>query len=138
MATGMAKGCHKTHGNNCVTCNVLTETKYFSSFSTKLVYEIHQSLTCTSPYVIYVVNCLKPDCMKQYVGETENTLTKRHYGHRSEIQSRATPFGQHFSMHPNYELIAIEQVPDNGILEERKKFWINTLGACSINVKYCR
>ena len=36
-------------------------------------------------------------CGQQYTGSTTTTMAKRHAGHRTDIQNRTSPFGQHFS-----------------------------------------
>lgn len=142
--SNMAPGCFRTdHGNfSCVTCEVLKETDRFNSVRKPRRYNfrIKEHLTCTSSYVVYLVNCLRPSCMEQYVGCTETELKQRHRIHRHEIRNQTTPFGEHFSKHKRFELIAIEQVPNNDInlLLKREKFWITKLDACSINVHHCR
>ncbi|KAJ8031999.1 hypothetical protein HOLleu_25394 [Holothuria leucospilota] len=78
------KGCFKSHERNCVTCNVLKETRVFKSQIAGVTYKIFNSVTCTSTSVIYLINCL--DCKKQYVGETGGELRQRHRGHRQEFK----------------------------------------------------
>ena len=47
------KGCFKLHDRNCVTCDVLEETKVFKSQTAGVTYKIFNSVTCTSTSVIY-------------------------------------------------------------------------------------
>lgn len=151
----MAPGCYKMHPNgNCVTCESLRVTTSFRSLRRPRAgkYDIKKQLTCTSTYVIYIINCLKPGCTVQYVGSTVQELKERHYGHRRYISKGKARYGEHLKYHgKQYELIAIEQVADgNRIrtkkgfqnaelkLTDRKYYWIEKLDACSVNVRGCR
>lgn len=122
------KGCFKSHERNCVTCNVLKETRVFKSQTTGVTYKICNSVTCTSTSVIYLINCL--DCKKQYVGETGGELRQRHRCHRQEFKKGHTPLGKHFKGPcNNFELIGISTFPnlDKPQREQKELFWIHQL-----------
>ena len=65
-------GCHKC--NHCrVACPVIKETREFKSSNTGRKYFINQDVNCDSPYVIYLVTCLR--CQGQYVGKSVRSDT---------------------------------------------------------------
>ena len=81
--------------SECVTCALLIEGTEFKSQMTGKSYRLMTPVSCDTKFVIYLVTCQK--CKKQYVGKTEQTLRKRHYGHRREIEIKSTPLGNHFA-----------------------------------------
>ena len=53
--------------------------------------------TCQNQtHLIYMVRCL---CDANYVGQTTQTMRKRHLGHRAEIRAGADGLGRHFKKH---------------------------------------
>ncbi|XP_070203199.1 uncharacterized protein [Littorina saxatilis] len=86
--SGVAK-CGKT----CIICKEhLTETKTFTSASTREHFEVRHRMSCTSSNIIYTLYCNKCD-HAQYIGETKNSLKTRFYLHRSHIPKHVVQTG---------------------------------------------
>ena len=60
-------------------------------------YKIKRHYTCATSHCIYVGECLK--CKAQYIGQTRQPMSKRHYGHRQEVKGGLDGFGEHFKKH---------------------------------------
>lgn len=146
-------GCFKCSATRCVLCkNHLLSTTSFHSVTNGARYFIKSKLSCNSTNLVYLIDCAK--CGKvQYVGETGQTLKKRFYGHRHNIQhfsdsnndnndSNAhssnfiredTMVAKHFNQ-PGHTIddmkcAAIEQIfaDDAGLRKRREKFWRHQL-----------
>ena len=77
-------GNFKFHNKNCVTCLRIDDEKTkFTSSRTGRTYKITRHYTCESSHVIYLARCCL--CNVDYVGQTTQTMRKRHLGHRAEI-----------------------------------------------------
>ena len=68
--------------------------KSWRSSRTGREYRISLLYTCESTHLVYLVRC--DLCNMDYVGQTTNTMRRRHLGHRSEIRSGADGVGRHF------------------------------------------
>jgi hypothetical protein len=92
-------GNFRLHNKNCVTCLRMEDgKKEYQSEKTGRTYQIKRHYTCeNSTHLIYLVKCCL--CNINYVGQTTNTMRKRHLGHRSEIRSGADGLGRHFQQH---------------------------------------
>ena len=66
----------------------------FQSSETKRAYKISRNYTCESTDFIYFVRC--DLCSMDYIGQTTQSMKKRHLGHRAEIRSGADGLGKHF------------------------------------------
>ena len=79
-------GCHKCKSKRCIVCaKHLKEASHFTSATNITKYFIKEHLTCISTNLVYLIDCAR--CGKvQYVGETQQTLRKRLYGHRHNIK----------------------------------------------------
>jgi len=121
-------------GRKCIICkHHLKQTDTFISTRTKQTFNIRDHLTCQSQNIIYLVDCRKCNDT-QYVGETEQTLQKRFYKHRSDILSskdtqKKTLIARHFLL-PDHTIedlacTAIEQIKhkDKSLRKQREKFW---------------
>ena len=88
-------GNFKLHNKNCVTCTRMEDgKKAFTSSRTNREYKITRHYTCESSHLVYLVKC--DLCKMDYVGQTTQTMRKRHLGHRGEIRSGADGLGRHF------------------------------------------
>ena len=89
-------GCHRLHRQGaCVCCARMDEkTTSVRITRTNREYQIKRHYNCQSSWVVYVVTCL--DCQIQYIGQTIQTMTARHYGHRREVKTGADGLGQYF------------------------------------------
>ncbi len=92
-------GTSKCSGS-CVTCELFVEGSSFRSEMTGRCYRFVPPVNCRTASVVYLVSCNR--CRKQYVGKTEQTLRQRHYGHRREIETAASPLGRHFAEECGY------------------------------------
>ena len=69
----------------------------FKSSKTKRNYKITRHYTCESSHLVYLAHCSL--CQMDYIGQTTQTMRKRHLGHRAEIRSGADGLGKHFLSH---------------------------------------
>ena len=121
----------------CIIClKHFVETSSFTGPLDNKIHPIRSVLTCESENIIYLLFCVK--CKNaQYVGETQGSLRKRFYTHRSDI-SRNKGFCTHVISHFNgvnhsvndLRCHPIEQVYKKikEYRRERERFWIDTLG----------
>ena len=120
----------KTCGKQCPTCPFVKTTKFINGNNFK--WKIGKSLTCETKNVIYMVECKKENCHKQYIGETERCLKERFSDHKNYVRNKhlnqAT--GAHFN-EPGHEIehmqiIAIEKLQNKNpqYRKEKEKFFI--------------
>ena len=115
----------------CVSCKSIKEGRTIKS--TKKNWTINREYNCKTENVVYLLECDKENCRKQYVGETERPLSERikeHIGYaRNNILHKTT--GNHFNSpgHSwiNMKFTVIEQVKrrDKMYREEREKHFIH-------------
>ena len=100
--------------SGCRNCRFMKVTNTFKSTATGKKFRIKHTITCKTSNVIYIMQCKKRYCKKQYVGETRNSLGDRMNDHRSQIRnaSKKTLIANHFSHQhhgiENLEIIGIE------------------------------
>ncbi|XP_039595943.1 nuclear GTPase SLIP-GC-like isoform X2 [Polypterus senegalus] len=127
-------GVHKCNANKCDLCDKnLKNIRIFSSTTNKSTHEIESVFTCKSSSVIYVIECQKADCKKQYVGKTRNSLKCRFSRHKSAISRKLRlPVYEHFNSNghsfQDFKIFPIEQHDDLETLDKSEIFWIKTLG----------
>lgn len=125
--------CCSVHPRGCHSCQIINESKTFTSTNTGKTYNIQQNLNCRSSFVIYLGTCQK--CKGQYVGKSKNEFRVRHSGHKQQIKKNAGGFGQHYHQYNgcgyhNLTITLIEQVEkDNEKLHGRELFWQHRLRA---------
>ena len=86
------------HLRKCKCCDRIGEgITNWKSNKTGRQYKIRRHYTCQTRYCIYLASCLI--CPAQYIGQTTNTMQKRHYGHRTEVKQAADGIGEHFFNH---------------------------------------
>ena len=126
------KKCKKS----CIICNNhLIETTSFTSAQTNEKFRIKTALTCESTNIIYLLFCSKCP-QSQYIGETQNSLKKRFYLHRSDIgrnKGNCTHVNTHFNQ-SNHSLLDLRCLPIEEILtnckktrKDRERFWISKI-----------
>ena len=121
---------------NCSLCK--NSPKFVNSIissTTKEIFPILSSMTCTSSNVIYCITCKKGSAhctsKPQYVGKTKRRVCDRFNEHKCSIKPNSTKtVGIHFSAthhEPNdLEMVPLEKVKSNDpwILLAREKFYI--------------
>ena len=109
--TNLPKGSFR-RGNNCITCNHITDGRTNYTFSiTGETRPITYHIDCNSKNLIYMVHCRR--CNKQYIGETKRPLKDhRRPVDRPTPSSRPTAVSDHFlsdrHLPTDMELIPLE------------------------------
>ena len=104
----------------CFTCQYVHPCSSVTSNVTKEVFKLQHDLTCSSPRLIYLIEC--EICGIQYIGQTKRSLRHRFNNHRYDLENyenRPTTVSLHFnqgSCHCVYEqdltIIPIFQGPN--------------------------
>ena len=131
--TRIQKGMKKC--GKCLACSYIKEGKTVlgkNYIGNKFIWKIGRSVSCGSSNVVYLVQCDKDKCRKQYIGITQQEFRDRVYQHigyvRNKQTSRAT--GQHFNLPGhnihNMKFTILEQVKSRDPLygREREKLLI--------------
>ena len=83
----------------CVTCPFVRPGKTIKATATNYRTDINLSVDCNTNNVIYCIECIKPGCRQQYIGQTSDSLKNRFNQHRgyvrNEVLTKAT--GSHFN-----------------------------------------
>ncbi|XP_069110165.1 uncharacterized protein [Argopecten irradians] len=132
-----ANNTNKTLGSSpcnspCHTCPYMKTKRTITSHKTGAIFKIKSSITCTTPSVVYVIECRK--CGIQYVGQTSNNIQERMRGHFYDIKN-ANEYKQvsrHFSTcnHHIDDVIIIgvaTTVNNNNIRLRTEEAWITNL-----------
>ena len=87
----------------CLACSYIQEGKSVKGKDyrgNKFTWTIGREVSCSSTNIVYLLQCDKENCRKQYIGETNQELRERIYQHigyvRNKVISRAT--GEHFNL----------------------------------------
>ena len=84
----------------CVTCPFVKTCKSISATATNFSVDLKTSVDCNTKNVIYCIECLKPSCRQQYIGQTHKSLKERFNQHRGYVRNskleKAT--GMHFNL----------------------------------------
>ena len=126
-------GNFKLHSKNCKACSRMEDGKTsFRSSRTDREYRISRHYTCESTHLVYLVRC--DLCNMDYVGQTTNTMKRRHLGHRSEIRSGADGVGRHFLENHGQGL----NLKDENTFEEMvmKHFKLTIIGSVQPNMPW--
>ena len=123
-------GVFKCERKKCIICEKhLVEGVDFMSCVTKEKFKVRERFTCDSQNIIYLISCNKCG-LKQYTGQTGNSLRTRFYLHRSHIGNDAgTLLTMHFNQHDHslddMRCMVIERVYGSSIAdrEKRESFW---------------
>jgi hypothetical protein len=118
-------------GKACTACPFILEGKYMKiDKQTKWIY--NKKFTCENFNIIYMIQCEKENCKKQYIGETGRTLKHRLADHRGYVINKMTnkATGAHFNSPghslANLKITILEQVKKSDIQyrKEREKYFI--------------
>ena len=123
-------GVFKCKRKKCIICEKhLVEGVDFKSCVTKEQFKVREKFTCDSQNIIYLISCDKCG-LKQYTGQSGNSLRTRFYLHRSHIGNNAgTLLTMHFNQHDHslddMRCMVIEGVYGSSIAdrEKRESFW---------------
>lgn len=127
-------GVYKCDAKKCDCCTTyIRSIKNFTSTTKKKTHQITDMLTCKTSDVIYVIQCARPECKKQYVGKTTSALKSRFSVHKRAIRYKQnTSVAEHFNNKnhclDDVTIFPIEQICDKKALGEREMFWIRELG----------
>ena len=106
-------GNFKLHNSKCMVCKRMEDgRKKFSSSKTGRQYTISRHYTCQSKYIVYLITCLLCDNKPQYVGQSIQKMSKRHYGHRNEMKKGNGGMGEHFQKHMKEKNWDVDQMSD--------------------------
>ena len=92
----------------------------------------HVTTDCRTKNIVYLIECR--NCKKNYIGETENPLQLRVYGHRSDYYRKLLdkPVAEHFNIishsFDDLSVMVIEQIMAGSARQkQRESLWIHTL-----------
>lgn len=134
---------------HCACCNNLVKGDSFVHLYLGRKFQIKQRFTCTSSFVIYVINC---PCGKYYVAETTEEVKYRITQHKSTIRRGLTdlPVPAHF-IEKGHTISQLRYRVIDGVsksrrggdrqqlLKKRELFWIftlDTLAPKGLNLEY--
>ena len=73
--------------------------KTIKATATNFVVEVNKAVDCNTKNVIYCIECSKPGCHQQYIGQTQNSLKERFNQHKGYVRNEklAKATGFHFN-----------------------------------------
>ena len=94
----------------CSHCKNIVKSDVFTSNRTQNSFNLRFSIDCTSQNVIYLIECKR--CNMQYVGQTNQHVSKRMNSHRFDInnfdsQGYASNIALHFNSYPHSIAISV-------------------------------
>ena len=129
--THFSQSCNRrrcSHCKNIVKSDVCTSSRTQNSFNLRF------STDCTSQNVIYLIECKR--CNMQYVGQTNQQVSKRMNSHRFDInnfdsQGYASNVALHFNSYPHsiadFSFLPIDVVKDEMTRLCKETYWIHKL-----------
>ena len=121
----------------CSWCKNVKTASVFKSRATGKEFQIFQSVTCKSSWIIYLAECTK--CRLQYCGKAETPLNVPINNNRKLVKDKVLTFElvDHFGKHRDHEfkkdlsITIIEQLKSTSLstaqkketLKKREKFW---------------
>ncbi len=102
--TGNSGGCGTP---NCKCCKSMSRKYRIISTYNGKSFPTPKNINCHSQNIIYLIECTKCNKKKQYVGQTQRTMTRRLAGHRTARRFKTNlPLYKHFSLtHPTMILL---------------------------------
>lgn len=89
-------GCSPCGSPRCQLCKFILTSSEITSYTSPFSMKITHTVNCKTPNIIYILHCTL--CHQQYVGETQNSMTERFYGHKSDIVHKENkPVAIHFN-----------------------------------------
>ena len=122
----------------CSHCKNIIKTDVFTSTCTQNSFNLRFSTDCTSQNVIYLIECKR--CNKQYVGQTNQQVSKRMNSHRFDInnydsEGYATNVALHFNSNSHsiadFSFLPIDVVNDEMTRLCKETYWIHKLETMS-------
>ena len=125
-------GCFKCQ--KCHACDIIVESTHFESTNTRKKYKIHQNLSCSSRFIVYLATCKK--CAGQYVGKSTQMFKRRHSGHKQEVKRCYGGLGQHYGgqhgcgyLNLTIQIVDQVEIGNNEALGECELYWAHQLRA---------
>ena len=130
---------NKCSNKKCIFCPILNKSGKVTCTATGETHNTKINITCKSNNLVYCITCRT--CLKQYVGQTKNSIAQRFYSHTYNIRNKSQTdgVGLHFSRadHHGFNDLQIQILefinlpPDSACgklfrLKMEKK-WIHTL-----------
>ena len=125
----------KKCGKQCLACPYIQEGKKVFSVNNKFSWSINKEVTCNTYNIVYLIQCNKENCRKQYIGESERVLKNRLAEHIGYVKSKNInqPTGEHFNLPghtlSNMNILILEKVKNfnTNYRKEREKYLIRKL-----------
>ena len=85
------------YNKKCPFCPILDKTGNITCTTTGTTFDTKYNISCKSSNLIYCITC--QTCLKQYVGQTKNSIAQRFYAHFHNVRHHKTTdgVGMHFS-----------------------------------------
>ena len=120
----------KKCGKSCGACPYIQEGNLIKC--EKFTWKISKPINCESKNTVYMIQCTKERCNKNYIGETNRALKQRFLEHKRYVDNKITTqaTGEHFNLpghsRNNMKITIIEQVKkqDQSYRKEREKYFI--------------
>ena len=119
----------------CTHCNNINICSNFNSSVTGLSYDLRYDVDCTSRNVIYLITC--KNCCKQYVGQTNQNVSRRMNSHRFDIRNCSINPISHVATHfgstdndctlSDFSFVPIDVVQNNLDRLCKETYWIHKL-----------
>ena len=118
----------------CSHCKNIVKSDVFTSSRTQNSFNLRFSTDCTSQNVIYLIECKR--CNMQYVGQTNQQVSKRMNSHRFDInnfdsQGYASNVALHINSYPHsiadFSFLPIDVVKDEMTRLCKETYWIHKL-----------
>ena len=118
----------------CSHCKNYIKTDVFTSSRTQNSFNLRFSTDCTSQNVIYLIECKR--CKMQYVGQTNQQVSKRMNSHRFDIknydsQGYASNVASHFNLDSHsmtdFSFLSIDVVSNEMTRLCKETYWIHKL-----------
>ena len=118
----------------CSHCKNIIKTDVFTSSRTQNSFNLRFSTDCTSQNVIYLIECKR--CKMQYVGQTNQQVSKRMNSHRFDInnydsQGYASNAASHFNLDSHsitdFSFLPIDVVSNKMTRLCKETYWIHKL-----------
>ena len=99
----------------CASCPFVQEVKEIKT--QKAHWKLSRPLDCQNSNIVYMIKCIKNNCNKMYIGETERTMNSRFKDHKGYVQNKQLnqPTGEHFNSKghklSDMSIFILEQIP---------------------------
>ena len=89
----------------CVTCPFVTTGKTVQATATNFKVDVNAAVDCNTNNAIYCIECMKPNCRLQYIGQASEPLKIRFNQHKAYVRNGALSeaTGLHFNV-PSHKI----------------------------------